>query len=42
MRGIKSYAQTEARQLAVDRCDALSREFFFHLPDELVRQEKAV
>jgi insulysin len=34
MRGIKSYAQTEARQLAVNRRDALSREFF-HLPDEL-------
>jgi insulysin len=35
LRGLRSYPQTEAYQLAGGRRDALSREFFF-LPDELL------
>lgn len=35
LRGLRSYAQTEAYQLARDRRDAITREFQF-LPDELI------
>ena len=35
LRGLRSYPQTEARTLAGNRRDALSREYFY-LPDELI------
>lgn len=41
LRGLRSYAQTEAYLLARDRRDALSREFHFLPADELVRAEAA-
>jgi insulysin len=41
LRGLRSYAQTEAYMLGRDRRDALSREIYFLPSDELARAESA-